>query len=206
MKAVNKKRKKQDLPSLKPMTFLQEFKKELRSNDEPKDSFKIKDIVNNLFGNETIISKQKVKPKKTSNANAGGRKLLILWKDVTDNVGREFMENVLDKNGQFRATDPLAMAQHFSTQTFGEIGQGEAFLVEPEQLNATLRQYPGWTKVYYGTGQRYNQLVEKLNFMMLGLYQATTKQIFLTQVIQKLAIINPGAATRLADDFDITFY
>lgn len=141
--------------------------------------------------------------KKQGGKDAGGLKLLILWKDVTENVGREYMEDMLQEFEGRSAGDLLHSANGWRNMTFGEIGQYANLLIPEKDLYKTLSQYPDYTKVYYGAGIRYNQLLEKLNFMMLGLYQAFTKELFLKDVILKMAQINRKTAERLAYDFDI---
>lgn len=147
--------------------------------------------------------KQKAKEQKTS--HSGGLKLLILWKDVTDNVGDEFLGDVLQDNQYKVYGDLVEDSKFFMNQTFGEIGQYTNLLIREDELNNTLRMYPGWTKVYFGNGKQYQKLLTKINFMMLALYQDYTKYLFMTDVIDKMSIINMKTAKRLAKDFDIQF-
>lgn len=141
---------------------------------------------------------------KSHSQNAG---VLILWRDVTENVGKEFIDAVNQQSEEIYiqqgAGEIYRSAYGFSQITVGEIGQYQVIVTPKSDLYRTLSQYPGYIKVYYGRGERYEKLLMKIRTMMIALYQDYTKREFLTDLVMAFEMINPDVAKQISADFDL---
>jgi hypothetical protein len=144
--------------------------------------------------------KQKSKDKRFT---SGGNKVLILWKDVTENVGREYLEDVVDSYQGQSLDYLLDSARGWRDMVFGEIGTWSINIITDMELYQTMRMYEGYEKVYFGNGTQYKKLIEKINFMFLAIYQSVKKDMFLRELIDAFLYVNPPVAQRLATDFQI---
>jgi hypothetical protein len=151
-------------------------------------------------------NKEKLKQKsKGKRPAAGGQKVLILWKDVTENVGREYLEDVVESYQGASLETLIDSAKGWRDMVFGEIGTWAVNIVTDSELYQTIRMYEGYEKVYFGNGTQYKKLLEKLNFMMLAIYQPVKKELFILEVIDAFLYVNPPVAQRLAKDFEIAY-
>jgi hypothetical protein len=145
--------------------------------------------------------------KEKEKAIAGGHKVLILWKDVTENVDKEWLHGVIEGYKDLKQKDLLNTAQGWRKMTFGEIGQYRILTLPPEDYHRTMEMYGvdelGFYRVYFGTGANYKHLLQIINGMFLGLYQSSEKGDFIRSLVRAFEKVNPPVADRLRKDFNV---
>jgi hypothetical protein len=145
--------------------------------------------------------------KEKEKALAGGHKVLILWKDVTENVDKEWLHGVIEGYKDLKQKDLLSTAQGWRKMTFGEIGQYRILTLPPEDYHRTMEIYGvdelGFYRVYFGTGANYKHLLQIINGMFLGLYQSSEKGDFIRSLVRAFEKVNPPVAERLRKDFNV---
>lgn len=138
---------------------------------------------------------------------AGGHRVLILWKDVTDNVDKDWLHGVIEGYKDLKQKDLLSTAQGWRKMTFGEIGQYRILTLPPEDYHRTMEIYGadelGFYRVYFGTGANYKHLLQIINGMFLALYQSSEKGDFIRSLVRAFEKVNPPVADRLRKDFNV---
>lgn len=143
----------------------------------------------------------------TFKAHTSDAGVLILWRDVTENVGKKFINGLNDEAQKIFEEQGIGYlyrsAYGFSQIKVGEIGQYQVIVTPPADLYRTMAQYPSYIKIYYGAGERYEKLLMKIRTMLIALYQEETKREFLTDLVMAFEKVNNDVAKKIKTDFDL---
>jgi hypothetical protein len=142
--------------------------------------------------------------RKKKEAAAGQRVVLQLyWKDRTDTALDDSTLHYVKESGQEESIRELVYnLNEARNYTSGEIGDYKIEVTKnPRQVES---YYHGeYFKQYEGNGTQYKKLLIAIGAMMSGLYYPHEKEIFLYELVTKMQEVNPKAARRLQEDFNL---
>lgn len=146
------------------------------------------------------IPKKGDKKKPVRESKTGGYKLVLLWSDKTDFADDRFIQ---DTKAEMRKT-PLPQLireiQGWSQGDFGEIGRARIEVTKDlSELWEFTRE--DWIIAYEGEAQNYKHLLVGVAAVLLGLYQAIEKNMFMHDLAQTIFELNPDMAKRFYNDF-----
>lgn len=132
----------------------------------------------------------------------GGKMLVMLWRDKTEFVDDTPLQNVKQELSH-ESTDYLIKSINgYRSYTGGEIGDHKIEVTtNPETVISYYRDE--WYPIYSGNATQYKKFLVSVNAMVAGLYQPFEKEMFLFELAMALNEVNPKAAARFVNDFQL---
>jgi hypothetical protein len=140
--------------------------------------------------------------RKKAQQKASPLKMVMLWKDRTEFIDDTTLQMVKE-SGYGEDLQTLVTNINTARQyNGGEIGDYKIEI--SDNPNEVISYYRGeYYPIYVGNGTRYKQLLIAVGAMLAGIYYPFEKEIFLMEVASMLNIINPKAAARFVNDFQL---